>query len=69
MNMKAKKIKKPRSIFNEEIINFTRKDNKSDMRYERMTRTKKLFGITFYHKDYSYDCEDYEESRLPGYKR
>ena len=67
---KAEVTKRPvRSVFSEKIVDYTRKDSDSDMRHERMTRTKKFFGITVYHKDYSYDCDDYEEKKKLGYAK
>ena len=68
-NMKPKKIKREsHSIYKEIVTDYTTKDNESDIRHERLTKVKKLFGITVYRREYSYDCDDCEKKRSPGFE-
>ena len=56
------------SIYKETVTDYTTKDNDSDVRHERLTKVKKLFGITVYRREYSYDCDDHEKKLKPGFK-
>lgn len=58
-----------RSIYKEIVTDYTTKDNDSDVRHERLTKIKKLFGITVYRREYSYDCDNHEKEKRVGYKK
>lgn len=57
------------SIYSVYIKDYTRKDNESDIRHERLEKIKRLFGIKVYHRQYEYDCDDHEPPKKVGYKK
>lgn len=70
MNKKnpKKTEKSSHSVYKEIVTDYTTKDNDSDVRHERLTKVKKLFGITIYKREYFYDCDDHEKKNVPGFK-
>ena len=69
MNKKnqRKTEKLSRSVYKEIVTDYTTKDNDSDVRHERLTKVKKIFGIVVYRREYSYDCDNHEKKNEPGF--